>query len=84
MITHFVNNFVVLLLTFLKVDIDFTNLLVIGVGLVCLAVFIFYCVVPVVKKKSTANSQGLKDFFLPYGLFGLVACMVLALSSLLG
>ena len=84
MITHFVNNFVVLILTYLKVEIDFTNLLVISIGLVCLAIFIFYCVVPVIKKKSTSNSQGLKDFFLPYGLFGLVACMVLAISRLLG
>lgn len=84
MITHFVNNFVVLILTYLKVEIDFTNLLVISMGLVCLAIFIFYCVVPVIKKKSIGNSQGLKDFYLPYGLYGLIACIVLAISRLLG
>ena len=83
-ITHFVNNFVILILTYLKVEIDFTNLIVIAIGLACLIVFILCCVLPVVKKKSTANSQGLKEFYLPYGLFGLIACMVLAISSLLG
>lgn len=83
-ITHFVNNFVILLLTYLKVEIDFTNLIIIAIGLIFLAVFVIYCVLPCIKQKSTGKGQSIKEFYLPYGLFGILACIVLALASLMG
>jgi membrane protease YdiL (CAAX protease family) len=83
-ITHFINNFVVLILTYFKVEIDLTNILYIAIGIVALVIFIIVCVPKVLKYSTTDNGQGLKEFYIPYGLFGIIACLVLALSSLLG
>ncbi len=84
MITHFMNNFLVLLFTYLKISIDLTNLLVIGIGLVFLVSFIILMHNGLSKQKNTSGqNMGQKAFYLPYGLFAIIICLSVMVSLLL-
>lgn len=80
-VTHFLNNFLVLLFTYLKVDINLKNPLFIGFGLLVLAFVMLICCLGIKKQgKSTLVSKGQKAFYLPYGIFGIITCLLILLS----
>ena len=87
MIAHFTNNFLVLLLSFVKAKVDLNNLLVI---IMAIALFLLFWVVLVVykpkkqEKKEDQDIKGIavKDFWLPYGLIAMVACFAIIVCSL--
>lgn len=84
-ISHFINNFVVILLVYLKAEINFFSPVLICIGLMLLALF-FICLVFYRKKESCFSVQlsgetSLSSFFVP---FGAIAVFLMTLLALLG
>jgi membrane protease YdiL (CAAX protease family) len=83
MIAHFLNNFVILVLEYLKINVNLANPILIVLGALSLAIFIMLCkngIKGLSKKEQTKGD--IKSFFLPFGLFGTCVCVVLMLSVL--
>lgn len=88
-IAHFLNNFSVLLLRYLRVEINLYSLKTIMIGVTCLAVFsaLVYLVLKNVNKqeKEIKTEKGeITRFFFPYAMFGIIICVALAIGSLVG
>ena len=83
-IAHFANNFAVLSLTYFQIPVDLTNKVVIIVGSTLLVNFvlflIFYGNAPSDKR---ANTESVKDFYLPFGVVGVSAAALLIIFSAL-
>ena len=82
-IAHFLNNFAILLLTYLKIDIDLTNIVSIILGLIALIAYFLICFLGLKGKRENIPKKGLKYFYLPFGVFALGICLLMILSSLL-
>ncbi|MBQ8426451.1 MAG: CPBP family intramembrane metalloprotease [Clostridia bacterium] len=88
-IAHFANNFSVLLLRYLKVEINLYSLTIIMIGVACLAVFsaLVYLLLKKGKKqeKEIKTEKGeITRFFFPYAMFAIIICVALAIGSLVG
>ena len=81
-IAHFLNNFAVLIIEYFKIPIDLYNPLIISAGLVVLAVSVAIIIFRIVKKERKVACGDIKDFWLPFGLFGGGVCLMLALIGL--
>ncbi len=85
-ITHFLNNFIVLLFTYLKIQIDLFNPIVIACGLICMAVFLLVLVISLKKVDKEGQKQDkshkINKVFIPYGIFGVIICAVMLFSAL--
>ena len=82
-VAHFINNFAVLVLTYLQVEIDFLNPLCISFGLLMLGAFFKLTILGVKKQKTTsANKAEVYNFWLPFGAFGCLICLAVLISSL--
>ena len=82
-ISHFLNNFVIILLTFLQVSINFLSPIFLIVGINLLAFFgtaIFFTFRK--SQKNVVLIGEVKGFFLPYGLFAIILCTVLIIGNL--
>ncbi len=80
-ISHFINNFAVIILEYFKVYIDLFNPIIIACGVALLVVFAVSILLILKKQQKTAVIKGeVKDYFLPCGAFGLAICLVLTLS----
>ena len=86
MITHFLNNFVVLLFTYLKIQINLFSPILIAVGLVCLFLFLIAIILRLKKNNysnhAEQNNKGIKEVFIPYGILGVIICSVMLISTL--
>ncbi len=81
MLAHFLNNFVVLFLEYLKINVNLANPILIISGVLSLAIFIMLCKNRIKNVKDEQKSQGvIKTFWLPFGLFGACVCAVLMIS----
>lgn len=84
-ISHFLNNFFVLLFNYLKIDIDLTNIALIVIGMVALIGYGLICYLNIRKMpKQNIPKKGQKAFYLPFGLFAICMCLFVLLSALLG
>ena len=86
-IAHFINNFAVVVLIYLGVNIDLFNPVIIACGLVVLSLVMTILVIGLKKRplsvEDTEERQGEKlDFWIPVGLFGTVMCLIVLLSNL--
>jgi hypothetical protein len=83
MIAHFLNNFVILILEYLKINVNLANPILIVLGALSLVIFVTLCKngIKSLTKKEQAQG-GVKAFCLPFGLFGTCVCVVLMLSVL--
>ncbi len=82
-LAHFLNNFTVILFTFLQVSLDLFNPLIIVIGANALAFFgaiIFF--IQRKNEKVLPVKGEVKAFFLPFGLFGIVVCLAVAVGNL--
>ncbi|MBE5754522.1 MAG: CPBP family intramembrane metalloprotease [Clostridiales bacterium] len=80
-ISHFINNFAVILLEYYRVQIDLFNPIIIACGIALLVVFTILTLLILKKSSKPDYKKGeVKDFFLPCGVFGMVICLVLTLS----
>ena len=94
-VAHFINNFTVITFQFFGIAVDLYNLFIIAAGILCLAVFTAIILIAFIKVILIAghrrsekekgdkygNFGGLKDFYIPFGIFGtLFAVIVIILS----
>lgn len=78
MISHFLNNFVILTFNYLKINIDLFNPMLIGVGLGLLLMF-FVIVFAVDRKKEKTKQESKFPFdFLCWSALGLAVCIATA------
>ncbi len=86
-ITHFLNNFAVLVFTYLKIQIDLFSPLLIVFGLVCLSLFLIFVIFGLKKDKDTKKDQsgklGVKAVVFPYGILGVLVCAITLISAIL-
>ncbi len=95
-IVHFINNLVVILFGYFKIEIDFTAWYIIVIGLALLALFSYLVYVFVKSKPKTLEYDGIdedmkkqlnknshKAFWLPYGIFGCLICVALIVANVL-
>jgi len=85
-ITHFLNNFVILLFTYLKIQINLFSPILIAVGLVCLLLFLAIVIFALKKEKNEnlveQKNKGIKEVFIPYGILGVMICVIMIVSVL--
>ncbi len=80
-IAHFLNNFAVLVIEYFKFNVDLYNPLFICAGLIIFIFSVAVILADIVKKENKEKSGKIKDFWLPFGLFGVVICLALALGG---
>lgn len=81
-IAHFFNNFLVIILQYLKVEIDLFNPLFIIIGLVVTVVCFLLLVRNNRHEENSRNNRELLDFFVPVGTFGIIICVTLIVGAL--
>lgn len=81
-IAHFINNFSILLLTYLKVNVDLTNALLIALGLLALIGYFLISCFGLKGQVQQVPKKGIKFFYLPFGLFGIGMCLIILLGNL--
>ena len=79
-ISHFINNFAVILLEYLKISVNLYNPYFIVGGLIVLIGF--FCATIMAVRKTGEYNQKIIDFYLPCGIFGIIVCVVTAICSL--
>ncbi len=82
-IAHFINNFTVLLLSYLQISLNLFSPIVLVIGANALAVFgtiIFFLERKIGKRESVKGE--VKAFFLPFGTFGILVCLAVAVGNL--
>ena len=81
-VAHFINNFAVISFEFFKIAIDLYSIVVIILGAMLLVLFtVFLCLIEKVKKTERVKGN-MGKFFLPFGTFGIVLCLVLLVGNL--
>ncbi len=83
MITHFLNNFVALLFTYLKVSVNLLSPILIACGI---AGIVFALAVMIIKIKKTdkgKSNSSVKSVFMPYGILGVIICALMLVSVFL-
>ncbi|MCQ2387075.1 MAG: CPBP family intramembrane metalloprotease [Clostridia bacterium] len=82
-IAHFLNNFIILLSDFLVFNIDLNNVILIILGILSLMGFVLFICLYNRKEKTRENSSfNAKEFFVPYGMFGIIVCFLLIISEI--
>lgn len=74
---HFLNNFIVVLFLFLKININFYSAVNIIIGLLILSAFYLFIFVQN-KGLSTKNEKTVltNNFFIPFGIVGILLCLL--------
>lgn len=83
-LAHFINNFAVILLEYLKVNVDLFNPIFIAIGLILLVAFALMILFALKKKEKVAQQEqkSALKFYLPFGAFGTVICLLLIITNL--
>ena len=82
-ISHFLNNFVVLFSYYIGFDIDLYNLLTIVIGLICLMALIGLITVQFRKNKLYNKQKNALGEFIKCSIFGVLICALMIISALL-
>ncbi len=80
-ITHFLNNFIILTVNFIGFTIDLFNPIFIASGIFVLAVCVFF-LVKNLKLKNKENAENVKNFFVPYSLVGFIICLIMIIGGI--
>lgn len=86
MVSHFINNFVVILFEYFGVYIDLFNPFIIAIGLVVLTVFFVCCCKGNIKNSACQKlqrSDSVKEFFIPGGILAVALLAVVIISGLI-
>jgi membrane protease YdiL (CAAX protease family) len=82
-ISHFINNFAVILIQYLKINVNLYDVTLIVVGLVGAIAFILICYALLKRQeKVQKDKKTVVEFLMPYGIVGGVACLLLAFTAL--
>ena len=79
MLSHFLNNFAVLMLTYFSIEVKLTNPFVIISGLLCLVIFFM----GIYQKQERKSDDTAKLLLMPYGAIALLICLALAVGGAL-
>lgn len=84
-LVHFINNFAIIILEYFKVGVDLYNPILIVLGLVALFGFIAIILLSLKKreKKTDLEKNSAAKFYLPFGAFGSIICLILIIMNLL-
>ncbi len=84
-IAHFLNNFAVILFTFLNISVDLYSPILIVIGINALAIFgaVIFFAMKKNQERQTVKGE-IKNFFLPFGAFGILVCLAVAVGNLVG
>lgn len=82
-ISHFLNNFIVLLFYFIGVSVNLYSLVLIVIGLVCLALLVLLIVLEFRKNKLYNKKKLCTGEFVIYSLFGVLICVLMIVSALM-
>lgn len=83
-IAHFANNFAVLSLTYFNVSLDLTNTVLIIIGSALLVNFVLFLTFYGNKSVTVkVNTESVKDFYIPFGIIGLAASLIIIVVSAL-
>ena len=79
-ILHFLNNFLVLLFSYLKINVNFYSPLFIILGILAVvSAFVLTCFI---DRNKEENSTSVKGLFIPYGIFGIAFCVLVIIVNL--
>lgn len=85
-IAHFVNNFFIILCEYLGIVIDLFNPILIAIGIVALVGFVLItCVFNKILKTQKAGKEskrGILEFYILYGLLGIIICALMIITAL--
>ncbi len=85
-IAHFINNFVIILCEYLGIYIDLFNPIFIAIGLVALVGFIVItCLLNKTlkgKENKKLSKKGIVEFYILYGILGILICALMIITSL--
>ena len=80
-ISHFINNFAIIILTYFKVAVNLFNSYLIALGLICL--FGFICICVFYDKPSQVKFNGtVKGFYSIYFVFATCICLIFIIGGL--
>lgn len=87
-LAHFINNFAIVLFTYLDVTINLLNPIIIICGLIVLSLVAIFLVKDIMKKpKEEVDDEERKseniDFWFPVGIFGAIMCLVIMISNVI-
>ena len=82
-ISHFLNNFIVLLFYFIQVSVNLYSLVLIVIGLVCLAILVLVMVFEFRKNKLYNKKKLCTGEFIIGSLFGVLICVLMIVSALM-
>ena len=82
-ITHFLNNFIILTVDFIGITVDLFNPICIAVGVAVLAVCLMLLLKNLKLKNQLEQVEKAKDFFIPYSLIGFIICLVMIVGGVL-
>ena len=83
-LVHFINNFAIIILEYFKIGINLYNPILIVLGLVALVGFITIISLSLKKreKKTDLEKNSAAKFYIPFGAFGSIICVILILMNL--
>ena len=79
-ITHFLNNFLVLTFTYFNVNINLASPLIIAIGLAIIGAFLTITILKL-KKTKTQTIESKSGFFIPFGVMGIIVSSVVILAG---
>lgn len=80
-IVHFLNNFIILLIEFLGVQINLLNPILITIGLLLLIFGLSFLFVYDKGDNEQTETESVKNFFLPFGVVVISVCLIICILS---
>lgn len=81
-ITHFLNNFIILSVEFFNIEVNLFNPITLSIGLVVMALSVYFLVKNHNFNEHNENSEKVKDFFIPNAIMGVIICLIMIISGL--
>ena len=81
-IAHFINNFAVILLEYLKIGVNLYSPLVIAIGVALLLGFVAFACFSFKKQPIESGKDKGGEFLLPFGVFPILICLIVLISNL--
>ena len=80
-IAHFLNNFAIITLYFIGIEVNLYNGYFIALGMICLAVFSLFMAIDKNLKKEEKEKGTVRAFIIPFGAFAMLICLLLIILS---
>ena len=86
-LTHFLNNIFVMIVTYMELEINLLNPLTLVMGIIAVCIVVCVCIYVLSRRKEennieTDNQISLKQFWIPFGILGSVLCLIIIIFAL--